>query len=306
MAFDPKRTGTSGRFLLRVGSSSAAFLKSFSGFAYESEVAKHDLGPDNFQVKQASTFKYSPAKAKIGMNQAGEMADWIRASFKKQYMTKSGEFVAANFDYCATHRIEFRDALMQEIALPKLEGNSKEPGYMDVTFVAEDVQHLKAGGEKIQGEFNTTAKAWQPHMFRVEIAGLEDACKRVASVDPITFKQATVRDEIGMHRIHTIHPCKVELGNIKMTLSAADAEPWAQWADAWFRQGKCLTSDHKDGGIYFMDPTGKDIGHVELKQLGLAKFDAGEHTANAETVKRVTVELYVQEIEMVFSSQYVK
>jgi hypothetical protein len=292
--------------LLRVGSSSAAFLKSFSGFDYESEVAKHDLAADNFQVKQASTYKYSPAKAKIGMNQAGEMAEWIRASFKKKYMTKSGEFVAANFDYEETHRITFQDALMQEIALPKLEGNSKEPGYMDITFLAEDVQHLKGKGDKIQGEFNTNAKECQPHMFRVEVAGLEDACKRVASVDPITFKQATVRDEIGIHRIHALVPAKVELGNIKMTLSAADAPAWAEWADAWFRQGKCLTSDHKDGAIYFMDPTGKDIGHVELKQLGLAKFSAGEHTANSEAVKRVTVELYVQEIEMMFNQQYVK
>jgi hypothetical protein len=292
--------------LLRVGGSSAAFVKSVSGFDYESEVAKHDLGADNFQVKQATTFKYSPCKAKIGMNQAGEMQEWIAASFKKKHMVKSGEFVAANFDYEETHRINFTDALMQEIALPKLEGSSKDASYMDITFVAEDVQHLKGTGQKIQGEFNTQAKAHHPHMFRVEIAGLEDACKRVASVDSITMKQATVRDEIGMHRIHALVPAKVELSNIKIQFSAADSPAWADWADAWFRQGKCLSSDHKDGAIYFMDPTGKDIGHIELKHLGLAKFSAGEHTANSETVKRCTVEMYVEEIELLFNQSYMK
>jgi len=303
MAFDPKRTSTTGRFLLEVGNSRAAYLKSFSGFAFEGEHAKHDHGPENYQTKQLTTFKYSPAKASIGMNQSGEMADWIRASFKKQYMTKSGAFTAANFDYKATHRIEFRDALMQEIAFPKLEGSSKEAGYMSLTFVAEDVQHLKGGGETIQGDYNTSAKMWQPWMFRVEIAGLEDASRRVASVDPLTFKQATVRDDIGPLRIPTIHPAKVELGNVKLMFSAADSEPWAQWADAWFRQGKCLTSDHKDGAIIFMSPGGEDIGRVELKQLGLIKYDPGEHTANAETVKRVTVEMYVQEMEINFDAK---
>jgi len=303
MAFDPKRTATTGRFLLEVGSSRASFLKSFSGFAFEGEHAKHDSAPENFQTKQLTTFKYSDAKAKIGMNQSGELADWIKASFKKQYMTKSGAFTAGNFDYKATHRIEFRDALMKEIAFPKLEGNSKEAGYMDITFQAEDVQHLKANGEDIKGDYNTSAKMWQPWMFRLEVAGLEDACKRVASIDPLTFKQSVVRDDIGPLRIATIHPAKVELGNLKCTFSAADAEPWAQWADAWFRQGKCLTSDHKDGAIVFLGPGGDDIGRIELKQLGLIKFDAGEHTANAETVKRITVEMYLQEAEITFDSK---
>src|SRR5215813_7153222 len=98
MAFDPKRSATTGRFLLEVGSSRAAFLKSFSGFAYEGEHVKVDLAPDNFQHKHLTTFKYSDAKAKIGMNQSGELAEWIVASFKKQCMVKSGAFTAANFD----------------------------------------------------------------------------------------------------------------------------------------------------------------------------------------------------------------
>jgi len=303
MAFDPKRTATSGRFLLEVGDSRAAFLKTFNGFAFEGEHAKHDHGPDNFQTKQLTTFKYSDAKAKIGMNQSGELAEWIKASFKKMCMVKSGAFTAANFDYKATHRIEFQRALMKEIAFPKLEGNSKEAGYMDITFQAEDVQHLKANGEDIKGDYNTSSKMWQPWMFRLEVAGLDDACKRVASIDPLTFKQSVVRDDIGPMRIATIHAAKVELGNLKCTFSAADAEPWAQWADAWFRQGKCLTSDHKDGAIVFLGPGGDDIGRIELKQLGLIKYDPGEHTANAETVKRITVEMYLQEAEINFDSK---
>lgn len=300
MAFDPKRTATSGRFLLNVGNTSAAFLKSFSGFDFEGEHAKHDLGPENFQTKQLTTFKYSDAKAKIGMNQTGELAEWIRASIKKQYLTKEGSFIAADFDYQATHEIKFQGALIKEIAFPKLEGNNKEGGYMDLTFAAEDVQHLKAGGESIKGQYNTAHKMWYPWMFRVEVAGLEDACKRVASVDPLTFKQAVVRDDIGPHRISTIHPAKLEIGNLKMTLSAADAEPWALWADSWFRQGKCAAGDHKDGAIYFLDASGKDIGHIELKQMGLIKFSQGEHTANAETVKRITVELYIEEADIIY------
>ena len=305
MAFDGKRSATSGRFLLEVGSSRAAFLKSFSGLAYEGEQTKHDHAVENFRTKQLSTFKYSDAKAKIGMNQAGELMEWIRASFRKQCMVKSGAFTAANFDYKATHRIEFRDALIKEIALPKLDATSKDAAYLDLTFQAEDVTHMKANGEDIKGEYNELAKRNQPHMFRLEVAGLEEACARVNTIDPVTCKQAVVTDAVGPHRIHSIHAANLDLGNIKCTFSAADIAPWMAWADAWFRQGKCLTSDHKDGAIVFLGPAGDDIGRIELKQLGLLKFDMGERTANAENVARFTVEMYVQEVEINFDAKAV-
>jgi len=305
MAFDPKRSAASGRFLLEIGNSRAAYLKSFSGLAYEGEQTKHDHGSENFRTRQLSTFKYSDAKCKIGMNQGGELMEWIRASFKRQCMVKSGAFTAANFDYKATHRIDFRDCLVKEIALPKLDATSKEAAYLDLTFQAEDVTHTKANGEDIKGDYNTTAKQHQPNMFRLEVAGLEDACKRVSTIDPITCKQAVVVDAVGPQRINSIHAANLDLGTVKCSISAADAEPWALWADAWFRQGKCLAGDHKQGAIVFLGPGGDDIGRVELKDLGLIKFDHGERTANAENVARFTVEMYVQEVEIIFDAKTV-
>jgi len=300
MAFDAKRSAPSGRFLLEVGQSRAAYLKSFSGFAYEGEVGVHDHGPDNMQTKQLTTYKFSPAKAKVGLNQSGEMAEWIRASFKKQYIQKSGAFIAGDFDYKETHRMEFQNALMTEIAFCKLDASTKELGYMDVTFDAEDVTHIKGTGVDIRGDYNTAGKQWMPHMFRVEIAGLEDACKRIATVDPITFKQSVTPDAVGPIRIFSKHPSKVTVGDLKFSLSAADSQPWSEWADKWFRQGHCLASDHKDGAIVFLDGAGKDIGRIDIKQLGLKKFEHPEHTANAETIKRITVECYCEQLDIMF------
>jgi len=299
MAFDPKRSATSGRFVLEVDGTRVAYLKKFSGLAYEADIGTHDHGPLNMQTKHMTNYKYTPGKATIGLAMGKGMYTWIQQSFDRQYATKSGSFTAADFNYKATHRVDFMNALITEVTIPKLDGSSKEPGYIDVSFEAEDCRHSPSNGEDIKGDYGVKEKAWLPSMFSFDLAGLTDACKRVATIDSFTWKQSVVADQIGSHRIFTKHPAKVTVPDIKLAISSADHGPWADWAKSWFIDGKSLAADHKDGTIHFLGPDMKEIGHIELKQCGLKKFSDEDHEANSEKIKRFTVELYVEEMKFV-------
>jgi phage tail-like protein len=302
MAFDPKRSATTGRFALELDGYHCAYIKSISGGEAEADVATHDHGPMNMQTKQMANFKFTPIKAKVGIAQAGAMNDWIKASFDRAYATKSGAVIAGDFNYKATHRIDFVNALITSVTIPKLDGSSKEAGYIDVEWESENVLHTPGKGEDIKGDYGTKQKQWTPSMFKFDLAGLTDACKRVATIDSFTWKQAVVTDQIGAQRIMTKHPAKVTVPDVKITLSAADFEPWRAWAQAWFQDGKCLASDHKDGTITFLSPDMKtEIGHIELKQCGLKKVTAPSLEANKEEVARVTVELFVEEMKFAMS-----
>jgi len=298
MAFDPKRSATAGRFVLEIENSRVAYLKKFSGLHYEADIGTHDHGPMNMQTKHMTNFKYGPGKATIGLAMGKGMYTWIQQSFRKEYATKSGAFIAGDFNYKATHRVDFYNALITEIGCPKLSGDSKDPGYLEVSFDAEDVKHTAAGGENIQGDYGVKQKAWLPSMFRFELAGLEDSCKRIASVDAWTWKQSVVADQIGALRTFTKHPAKVTCPDIKLSISSADQGPWAAWAEDWFLRGNSLANNHKDGAIIFLAPDMKqEIGRIELKQCGLKKFADDDHEANSEKIKRFTVELYVEEMD---------
>jgi hypothetical protein len=303
MAFDPKRSATSGRFVLEVDDTRVAYLKKFSGLHYEGDVGTNDHGPLNMQTKQLTNYKFAAGKASVGIAQSGKMYDWIRASFRKEYATKSGAFIAGDFNYKATHRIDFMNALITEVTIPKFDGTSKDPGYIDITFEAEDVRHTKANGEDIRGDYGTKQKTWLPSMFRFELSGLEDACHRIATIDSFTWKQSIVKDAVGAHRIYTAHPAKVVVPEVKLAISSADHDPWRQWAESWFIGGKCLASDHKSGAIIFLSPDMEtEICRVELKGVGLKKFADEDHEANSEKIKRFTVELYVEEMDLIMEA----
>jgi len=287
MAFDPKRSATAGRFVLQVDGQHVAGLKKFSGLHYEGDVATIDHGPLNMQTKHIGNYKYAPGKATIGVAQSGSMYKWIQQSFRKEYVTKNLAFIAGDFNYKATHRVDAANCLITEVAMPKCDGSSKEAAFIDVTFESEDVRHTKAGGEDIKGDYGVKQKNWLPSMFRFELSGLEDACHRVATIDAFTWKQAVVQDAIGSQRIFTKHPAKVTVPDLSLTISSADQDPWRQWAESWFIGGKCLASDHKNGAIVFLDPSmEKEIGRVELKQVGLKKFADEDHDANSDKINR--------------------
>jgi len=303
MAFDAKRSAPSGRFALEVGDSRVAFLKEFSGFSYEGDIQTHDLGPMNMQAKHLANFKFSPAKCSIGMGMGKEMHDWIKASFKREYATKSGAFIAGDPNGKATHRVNFMNALITSVGVQKLSGDDKSACYFDVEFDAEDVRHVKGGGEDLSSTYATKTKAWLASCFRFELSGLEDACKRVASIDAFQWKQSVVSDAIGEQRVYTKHPAKVTVPDLKLAISAADQEPWRKWAEDWFINGKNLAAQHKTGAVIFLGPDMKqELGRISLNGVGLKKFGDDAHKANAETIKRFNVELYVE--EMAFDMNY--
>ena len=288
------RSYTAGRFALDVDGFNVGFLKKFSGLAMEADIASNDLGPIHLQKKHVANIKWTPGKATIGIGMGKGMYDWIRQSFDAAYVTKNGSLTAADFDYNAQSRLDFMHALITSVTVPKLSGDAKEAAYFDVEFEAEQVRWSKGGGEKVNtSKVGPVQKAWLCSNFRVEIGSLP--CNRVASVDSFTWKQAVVGDMIGIFREFTKHPAKVTVPDIKLSISMADYQPWADAAKKWFVDGHHLESDEMTGRIVFLGPDMKEeLGEVDLKNVGFKKFSKDDLEANSEKIARFSVELYVE------------
>ena len=296
-----QRSHTAGRFSLDVDGYNVGFLKKFSGMAMEADIVANDLGPDNVQKKHVSNIKWTPGKATVGIGMGKGMYDWIQAAFDKGYLTKNGAFTSADFNYKAMSRLDFMNALITSVTVPKLDGASKDAAYFDVEFEAEQVRWSKGGGEDIRGKIGPKQKAWLCSNFRVEIGGLP--CSRVATVDSFTWKCSVSADQIGIFREPTKHPAKVTVPEIKLTISSADHDAWAQAAKRWFIDGHHLESDEMHGRIVFLDPNMSDeLGEVELQNVGFKKFSDEDNEANSEKIKRFAVELYVEKMKFKLNS----
>jgi hypothetical protein len=296
-----QRTYTGGRFALDVNGENAGYLKKFSGLAMEADIVSNDLGPDNVQKKHVSNIKWTPGKATVGIGMGKEMYEWIKASFDKGYITKSGALTAADFNYKAQSVQTFQNALITSLTVPKLDGSSKDAAYFDVEFEAEQVRWSKGGGEDIRGKVGPKQKAWLCSNFRVEMGGLP--CNRVASVDSFTWKCAVAADQVGIFREPTKHPAKVTVPEVKLAISMADYQAWADAAKKWFVDGQHLEENEMQGRIVFLNPNMKDeIGEIELQNCGFKKFSKDDLEANSEKIARFNVELYVE--KMTFKLNY--
>ncbi len=288
-----QRTYTGGRFQLDIAGYNVGYLKKFSGLAMEADIATNDLGPDNIQKKHVTNYKWTGGKATVGIGMGQGMYQWIKQSFDKGHSSKDGQFTAADFDYKAQSKIEFFSALITGVTCPKLSGDSKDAAYFDIEFEPERVKWSKGGGEVINGKLGQKQKQWMCSNFRVEIGKLPTT--RVASVDSFTWKCGIAPDQLGQFGEPTKHPAKVTVPDIKLSISYADHQAWADWAYSWFISGNRKEKDEVDGAIIFLGPNLKDeLGRIDLKHLGIKKFSDDDVEANSEKIKRFNVELYCE------------
>jgi len=281
--------------MLDIDNYNVGFLKKFSGLAMEADIVANDLGPDNVQKKHVANIKWTPGKATVGIGMGKGMYDWIKAAFDKGYLTKNGRFVSADFNYKAQSELTFSEALITSVTVPKLDGSSKDAAYFDIEFEAEIVRHNKGDSSDIRGKIGPKQKAWLCSNFRIEIGSLP--CNRIASVDSFTWKCAVAADQIGIHREPTKHPAKVTVPDLKLSISYADHDQWAQAAKKWFVDGEHREENEMTGRIVFLGPNMKDeLGEIELMNVGFKKFSDEDAEANSEKIKRFNVELYVEKM----------
>jgi hypothetical protein len=228
------------------------------------------------------------------------MYTWIKQSFDKAYVPKNGTLTAADFNYKAQSALTFQNALITSVGFPKMDGASKDGMYLDVEFEAEQVRWAKGDGSDIRGQYGTKQKAWLASNFRFEMGSLP--CSRVATIDAFTWKCAVASDQIGIFREPTKHPAKVTVPEIKVSVSMADYDQWAQPAKSWFIDGNHLAGNEMQGAIVLLGPDmKKEIGRVELKNCGFKKFSKQTLEANTEKIARFDCEFYCEGMTFILS-----
>lgn len=294
------RSISADRFALFADGEALGFVKSVSGGNIKGEVATHNMGPDNFARKRLVGIRYEDITVETGMGMRKGWYDWIRQSFATSHIAKSGEIVAADFDYRAERAIIFDDALITECTFPALDGSSKDPAYMTIRLHPERLRHEQRAGERLNANTGIKTKRWLSSNFRFELGDLP--CERVAKIDSFTLKQVVVQDAGGDRFEPTKRATKVEVPNLKITFSAADAGPWKDWFQSFVIDGKCSDTDELSGQIRFLGPDLKeDLAKIELSHVGIFGLRTARNEASREEVAAIEADLYVEEMKLSFN-----
>ncbi len=118
-------------------------------------------------------------------------------------------------------------------------------------------------------------------------------------IDSFTIKQGVTQDDFGEQRISTKHATKVEYPNLKITFSAADVKPWAEWFKAFVIDGAGLEPQELSGSIEFLSHNMQEVlGSVDLFNVGIFSLNVEKFEANADKISRYTAELYCEKMAL--------
>jgi len=296
-----ERSYVQGNFMFNLQGVKCGFIRSIGGGDISAEVIEEKLGPDYFVKKHIGQPKYGDFEMQIGFSMSKPVYQWIEASWKQNYARKDGSIIAADYNMNAKSEREFFHALITETTIPECNGSSKDPAYMTLKYSPEYTRYKKASG-KVTGEINgLNQKAWLPSNFRLEIAGLD--CTKVNKIEAITVKQSTVTDDLGDARDYAKEPGKLDFPALKLSLAEVTAQSWLDYFENFVLKGNCHEDQEKSGSLTLLTANReKPLMTVNMFNMGIYKITPDKSEANADQIKRVSVELYCERMELAYEN----
>lgn len=297
---DP-RSYVSGNYILTMDGTNTGYLKSAAGGNIYAEVVNEAPGPDYFVRKHIGQPKYEDVALQVGFGMAKPVYDWISASWKQNYQRKNGSVVATDYTLQPVSERQFFNALLTEVTIPACDAASKEPAYLTLKLQPEYTRLIRGSAIKTPAAAPAPAqqKLWLPANFRLEIAGLATA--KVTKIDSFTVKQTVVQQAVGEVRDAQREPGKLEFPNLVITLPESEVQSWEAWFEDFVVKGNNEQTKEKSGTLAFLSADRQTVlATIRFFNMGIVSIVPDEAEANADQIRRVQVELYVERMEFVY------
>jgi hypothetical protein len=296
------RSYVQGHFFFNLDGVKCGFVKKMGGGAISAEVVKEAVGGQYVTHKHIGQPKYDDISLDIGFSMSKAVYDWIAASWKMDYQRKNGSLVACDYKLDAKSEREFFNALVTETNIPACDGGSKDPAYLTLKFGPEYTRFKKASGKAVAEIKADDQKTWLPSNFKLEIDGLD--CSKVNKVDGISIKQKIQTDDLGDARDMLKEPATIDFPDLKITFAEVSNQPWVDWFNDFVIQGNCTQDKEKNGRLVFLSPNRQEeLCSVSFFNLGIFKYNVDDSEANKEGIKRNTVELYCERMELKYDKR---
>jgi hypothetical protein len=278
------------------------FVRSVDGGAISAEVVHEPAGPNYFVKKHIGQPKYGEFAVQVGFGMAKPLYDWIQQSWGMKYQRKNGSVVAMDYQLQARSERQFFNALITETTVPAMDGASKEPAYLTLKFAPEYTRVMKPDGKTGSDAAAKTEqqKTFLPCNFQLEIDGLD--CSKVHRVESFTVRQTAVAGAIGDQRDYAKEPGKLEFPNVRITIAETLAQPFLDWHESFVIKGDNDETKEKNGSLTLLTPNRQTaLARIKFFNMGIFFVQPEKSDANADTIKRLTVEMYVERMEFEYA-----
>jgi hypothetical protein len=220
--------------------------------------------------------------------------DWLENGISGKPTRKSGAIIALNMANKPAGRLEFKNALVKSVVLPKLDAKSSDNAVMTVTMSPEIARSTDASTSPKLGIYASShPKPWRSSGFKLSISGLEKDCAHVLEVDSIAINEKIKPNPTGAEKYSQLVPVNTDYSNIIVTLRDTDADGFTLWADDFMIKGNSSSQYNKSGTLDFFAPSSnKAYFELGFDGLGIYSFSRGQGEIAGETVRSVKAGLY--------------
>jgi len=300
---DPNRTYAAAHFALELkGVDKLGMFRSIEGGGIKADVTTYQNGGIYDKWRQLGKPKFEDLKLQVGMAMSAPFYRWIAEFFKGVPTRKDGTIIAADFYYKERARRQFENAMIKEMAFPKLDASDKNTAYMVVTLAVEDMKFMPPTSSVVKQDMgNEAQKSWKACNFRFTLDGFGDIFKRVTKVDGFSVKQNIVEYHAGGARTPTLTPSAIEFPQLSFTLPEADAQPLI---DHFMKRtvGSGGVGDGKSvpgrfgGHIETFDNAQQNKFMMQFMDADIVNIQPDKSDASTEEIKQVKVDLVIEKM----------
>jgi hypothetical protein len=292
------KPGPQGNAALALDGKKCGLIYDLSGGDTFAEVVQEHMGLAYVPKKHLGGIKYEDFSLQIGFAMDTAVFDWIAAAWNLDHPRKNGSIIACDSNMEAKSERQFTNALITETTIPTLDGNSKDPAWLNLKFAPEILKTVKASGKVSAADPKNPEKLLLPSNFKLEIDGLE--CSKVARIEAFTVKQAVHHDHIGHSHHAQVEPGKLEFPNLKVTLGDVADQSWLDYFDDFVVKGNSGEGKEKSGSLKLLSPNQQPLATIKFFHLGICRIGHASSSVAGDKVKLATAELYCERMEFHF------
>lgn len=284
------------RYFLELDGNLAGPLISMESGFVSGQVATQMLGPGPVIKKHLATLLHEEIVFQFGLGMSPALYNWISISISGGLSPKNGAIITTDVNQQIINRVEFRDALITEVAFPALDASSHEPGYLTVKIKPEQSVYQGSSGGQIPPPPPTSQHAWLASNFRLEIGDLPSSLTQ--QIEPLVIKRNLVSGQTGSRQRGGPVAQPWEIPNLVITLPESQVGPFFQWYQDFVIEGRNSDTDERQGQLTLLNPhLQEELGTINFGNLGIFRLAPVPQTI-ANSSPLVKVAMYCETMQL--------
>lgn len=294
-----------GRYELQLDGVAAGFVTGFVGGEAYSEVVTEKLGTDRVSKKHIAGVKYEDITIQTGMGMSKAYYQWIKDTIERRPNgRKNGAVQVLDQQDHELSKLAFTNAAITEIGFPALDASAKDAAKLTLKLSPE-VTRRTAGGNAVvtQHEAAQKSKMWLPANFKLTFDDKTLDASKVNKIEALTIKQKVTENAVGDQRDYQRQTTSFEIPNLVITMAESHADAWYRWYEDFVIKGNCTDDKEKTATLEYLSPNLQTTYFgLKLKHVGVFRMSSEKVESSSENIRRVKVEMNVEDVGFDFSA----